>query len=194
MEQESYNKKLNLSTVPDEVKYGVIQQFLEEREVHPSVYDDKDWEKYREHFDETDAQASRISLLVNMKNTEYWEPSAQVLLHPSKHEPGRSRIIFHETIHFWQYCSQSFHARLAEEQWRSVVQYTKDQTILPPGPYQEEYTRKVNEVSAASLTECLARFWEVHAIGPHLLLQHASASEKRSLPENLSKNCVLVFH
>jgi hypothetical protein len=113
------------------------------------------------------------------------EPSAKVLRQPSTHEPKSSRIIFHETLHHWQQLASGFLARIAVDDWRRLLDHEAGRAVGLP-TRRRLYTESDAHAnfSPRDLSECLARFWDVHVIGPHLLLDLEFNDANRALVEN----------
>lgn len=114
---------------------------------------------------------SPFSLLIDL-DEESWEIDPQVLWTPWRKDPYRSRMIFHESIHFWQHISQGFLLRLAKEQWDRLIAYELRGEKSGPGATELEFERIDPDLgfSAKDLHECLARFWDVIVFGPKNLL------------------------
>jgi len=134
---------------------------------------------------------SHISLLIDV-NEEPWKPSAEILWDPAKYEPRRSRVIFHETVHYWQHIAHSFLVRLADEEWKRLIAYEKSGEKLDKGPIRREFERKERRIdfSARDLHESLARFWDVFAFGPHRLLQIEWTEGKKAVSADFAQ----AFH
>lgn len=105
-----------------------------------------------------------------------------VLLHPAGHNPAASRVVLHETLHYWQQLSQPFPARLAAEDLARLERFEDDGAIAGPGPCRREYVRRYQPFgfSALDLQEALARCWDVHILGPARLLRLESEAPERS--------------
>lgn len=129
------------------------------------------------------ARFNRISLLIDIDHGSL-PPKSLVLRAPIKIRPKVSRIIFHETVHFWQQVSQTFLARLAEEDWCRLKTFETRGRIEQPGPVRTEYTRVYPEYdySARDLQEGLARYWDVHVISPITLMDLEIEDEKHRIP------------
>lgn len=121
-----------------------------------------------------------ISLLVDV-DFDYVEPHSLVLRQPAKHDPVNSRIILHEAIHYWQHLSQSFSVRMAEEDYQRLTAFEKTGDKPDPGFYRQEYGRCDPQTgfSACDLHECLARYWDMHVLGPSLLIEMELRDPKR---------------
>lgn len=117
-------------------------------------------------------------------------PSAKLeansLLYPAGHQPKISRTVFHETVHYWQYLAFGFIAKLADEELSRLRAYETGSIPPPPGPINQEYRRHYDCVgfSALDLQESLARYWDVHVLGPVLLLELDLNDPARRIPEN----------
>ncbi len=116
---------------------------------------------------------------------EWRPPSPKVLRHPAAHEPRESRVVFHETVHYWQQISQGFLAKMAEEDWQRLSRFESDGSLLDAGSYRREFVRRDKDAgfSARDLQESLARFWDVHVIGPHRLLELDFADPHRHIDD-----------
>lgn len=114
-------------------------------------------------------------------------PTADTLLWPAEHEPRISRVVFHESVHYWQSLIHGFTTRLAAEELARLKEYETTGNILPPGPVKREF-RQVYDVvgfSAEQLQESLARYWDVHVIGPHRLLKLDLADPSRRISDEV---------
>ncbi len=130
------------------------------------------------------ARFSQLALSIEIDD-EYWDPHSLVLRAPQKIEPKKSRVIFHEAVHFWQQCSQTFLAQIADENWSRLKTYEETGEIRPPGPSTIEYTCHIqgHGFSARDLQEGLARFWDVHVISPITLMDIEIEDSKRCIPK-----------
>lgn len=122
---------------------------------------------------------SRISLLIDIAE-DWYKPDTLVLRAPAKYEPSRSRIVMHETLHWWQQLGHGFMTWLATEDWRKLIGFESTGTVSAPGPRMREFVRK-NELvgfSAWTLNESLTRFWDMHICGPLELLDMEKAERR----------------
>ncbi len=133
------------------------------------------------------ARFSPFSLLIDIDD-EYWTPESLVLRAPAKINPEKSRVIFHETLHFWQQCSQTFLVKMVEENWERLKTYENTTKILPVGSTSREYRNIYPEYgySARDLHEGLARYWDVHVINPVTLMDIEIKDEKRNIPSSVA--------
>lgn len=130
-----------------------------------------------------------ISCLIEV-DFEWREPHSEVLRHPIEYYPEFSRVIFHESVHYWQQIGQSFLTRMILEDWERLIKFEKDGTKSEVGPYRREFVRKDQKLgfSARDLQESLARFWDVHVLGPHNLLEIEFSDPRRAISEEFKKN------
>ena len=108
---------------------------------------------------------------------------ADSLLQPAKHQPRVSRAVFHETVHYWQYLAFGFIANLADEELCRLRAFEAGD-VPAPGRINHEYRRIYDCVgfSAIDLQEALARYWDVHVLGPKLLLELDLNDPARRIP------------
>lgn len=105
---------------------------------------------------------------------EAWAPpNPFVLAGPKAWRPHVSRVIFHETVHYWQYIGHAHLIQLVEEDWARLKHFGATGEILPPGNLRREFTQRseIAGFSTLDLMEAHARFWDVQAIGPPLLIE-----------------------
>lgn len=116
-------------------------------------------------------------------------PAADTLLHPKAHESPISRVVLHESVHYWQFLNHGFLARLADEKLRRLKAFEDQGAIEPPGPVQREFQRRYESVgfSAEQLHESVARFWDIHVIGPVELLELELGDPNRRLPDAIQE-------
>jgi hypothetical protein len=92
------------------------------------------------------------------------------------------RILLHETVHFWQMLSMSFLTNLAIESWDALLQFESTGEIDAYTDLQSRLEEKHPELgfSAFDIIETLARFWDIHVLGP------AKVRDFESQPRNYS--------
>lgn len=78
------------------------------------------------------------------------------------------RVLYHESLHFWQFLASGYMANLINEEWIRLLHFENTSEILPTSEYVENYyTQKHNDpFSACELVECWARYWDVHTRSP----------------------------
>lgn len=122
---------------------------------------------------------SRISLVIDL-DQDWYEPNTLVLRQPTKYEPSRSRIVMHETLHWWQQLGHGFMTWLAAEDWQRLTRFESTGTVPALGPRMREFVRKNKSLgfSAWTLNESLTRFWDMHICGPLELLELERADKR----------------
>jgi hypothetical protein len=100
-----------------------------------------------------------------------------------------SRVILHETIHLWQYLSSGYLANLVEEDWLRLKAFEQGDTPAPAGPKRKAFLERSPHLgfSVKDLHEALARFWDMHILGPPLLIELELADPQRTLPEGFEQ-------
>ena len=75
-----------------------------------------------------------------------------------------ARIVYHESIHFWQFLSSGYIANLVSEDWLRLLEFEKTGKILPLSENQSNYSKRQEKYpfSPNELVECWARYWDVH--------------------------------
>lgn len=109
----------------------------------------------------------------------------RALHHPAGFESALSRVILHETVHLWQYLSSGYLAGLAAEDWHRLKSFEHDGKVTSAGQKRRTFiaTSEKLQFSPKDLHESLARFWDMHILGPPLLIELELASPTRSIPE-----------
>jgi hypothetical protein len=111
----------------------------------------------------------------------YKEPDPRVLQEPANYCPQTSRIILHETLHYWQQLGQGFLTKMAECDLQRLSRFEKERQVEEHNPFRLEFVRECESVgfSARDLYEGLARYWDVHVVGPDIVLKMEIADPKR---------------
>ncbi|MFE6096418.1 hypothetical protein ACFQ7M_31195 [Streptomyces massasporeus] len=127
------------------------------------------------------ASFSRVSLLMQV-NGVLEKSDAQAVLAMRGSDLHRARIIFHETVHYWQQLSQSFLIELASEEWGRLRHFEETGQVLEIGEMRREFDRVDKDLgfSARDLHECLARFWEVVAFGAQTIISDEWQSGRKT--------------
>lgn len=127
---------------------------------------------------------SRVSLLVQVPR-----PCSPNELWTGSHSDGLgSRILIHETVHYWQQLSQGFLLLLAAEEWRRLDRFEREGTAEAPGVFGRRFAERKPPygLTARDLSESLAHFWELVAIGPHRVIESEWAAGRRQVnPDHL---------
>lgn len=106
--------------------------------------------------------------------------SLQAWHNPAGYFPEKSRELFHETVHFWQYLASGYLTRIVEDDWNRLVHF--EQT----GEASRESTHRAHFIqpdakhgfSPLDLVEAFARYWDVHVIGPPELIELELRSDR----------------
>ena len=120
---------------------------------------------------------SRLSLVIDVAD-DWCEPNTLVLRHPAKHDPKRSRIVMHETLHWWQQLGHGFLTFFAAEDWQRLKEFETNGIIPSFGYYSNEFYYEYPYLgfNAFTLNEALTRFWDIHICGPIELLEMEGAN------------------
>ena len=104
---------------------------------------------------------------------EWRPPSLYPLTGPKEWEPPLARRIFHETIHYWQYIGHTHLVHLIDEDWGRLQRFIATGEVVPPGPLRSAFGRPSETAgfSTQDLVEAHARFWDVQALGPPLVIE-----------------------
>lgn len=99
--------------------------------------------------------------------------SLQVWHEPAKYFPEKSRVIFHETVHFWQYLASGYLVRLVEEDWNRLIAFEQTGKSTWNTPRRHHYIcpHPKHGFSPRDLVEAYARYWDIHTIGPPELIE-----------------------
>jgi hypothetical protein len=94
------------------------------------------------------------------------------------------RILYHESLHFWQIFSSAYVASLVADEWSRLLTYEATGTPPPPTQAVMDHSRVLpdNPFSARELVECWARYWDVHTRGPERIIRE----EQISVPDGAS--------
>ena len=78
------------------------------------------------------------------------------------------RQFTHEVVHFWSMLGSAYLANIALADWRAL----SAGTFVEPEGAAASFTRQVPEVgfSPWQLHEAVCRYWDIHIVGPELLL------------------------
>ena len=110
---------------------------------------------------------TRPSLTIGM-NTDYFRFDDGYLYGPSRFDIPSLRFYIHEVLHFWQILSESFLTKLALAEWQAMVDHTAGRTVGKWDRLVGRFVEKHQELGFSSfdLHEALARYWDIHIIGP----------------------------
>lgn len=82
------------------------------------------------------------------------------------------RVLYHESIHFWQLFSSAYVGNLLADDWSRLQHFRSTGEIKPLGPEARQYDTPTAGLpfSSRELLECWARFWDVHTRGPEAII------------------------
>ena len=94
----------------------------------------------------------------------------QFYLEPNDEEWGASlcRVLYHESIHFWQLFSSAYVANIVDHDWIRLQHFRDTGQVQPLGERAQEYGVRDEGMpfSPRELLECWARYWDVHSRSP----------------------------
>lgn len=129
-----------------------------------------------------------LSMVVDVDDS-WVPPHPFALTGPKDWRPPLSRVIFHETVHYWQYIGHAHLIHLVAEDWIRLKHFDATGQSLPPGNLRRGFTRRTEEAgfSTQDLMEAHARFWDVQAIGPPLLIELELDDPNRDVNQVLTR-------
>jgi hypothetical protein len=129
-----------------------------------------------------------LSMVVDVG--EPWAPPHPfALTGPKDWRPPLSRVIFHETVHYWQYIGHAHLIHLIAEDWARLKHFDTTGEIQPPGDLRRGFSQRTKETgfSTQDLLEAHARFWDVQTLGPPLLIELELDAPNRDVSEVLTR-------
>jgi hypothetical protein len=93
--------------------------------------------------------------------------------HPNSDEwkGDLGRVLYHESVHWWQVLSSGYVANLVQEDWAAVLRFEAGEPAEIPDAVRHAAEASSDEpFSANELMECWARYWDVHTRSPSRLL------------------------
>jgi hypothetical protein len=83
------------------------------------------------------------------------------------------RVLYHESIHFWQFLASGYIANLINEEWKRLDHFEQMNEIIPKSDFLKNFTQRPEDIpfSPYELTECWARYWDVHTRSPARIIQ-----------------------
>ncbi|WMW24265.1 hypothetical protein RE474_09170 [Methanolobus sediminis] len=94
------------------------------------------------------------------------------------------RVLYHESIHFWQFLASGYIANLVSEEWRRLNHFEQMNEIIPKSDFLKNFTLHSDDkpFSPYELTECWARYWDVHTRSPARIIQEEKIEIERLEP------------
>jgi hypothetical protein len=121
---------------------------------------------------------------------EAWTPPHPfALTGPQDWRPPLSRAIFHESVHYWQFIGHAHLIELMAEDWARLRQFDATGDNVPPGPLRRAFAQRMEGAgfSTLDLMEAHARFWDVQALGPPLLIELELQAPQRDISQVLTR-------
>ena len=98
------------------------------------------------------------------------EGLAEFYQNPNHPEWGGSlcRVLYHESIHFWQLLSSAYLANALQDEWLRLLKFEQTGDLGPVSNAVSQIAeqRPGEPFSAHELMECWARYWDVHTRSP----------------------------
>ena len=89
------------------------------------------------------------------------------------------RVLYHESIHFWQLLSSGYIADLVAEEWLRLQAFEQRGEVQAVSEKLIAFNRRSADgapFSAYELTECWARYWDVHTRSPAQIIKEEGIS------------------
>ena len=109
-------------------------------------------------------------------DADYFEFDESFIYGPAKFNIPILRVFIHEVLHFWQTLSLGFITNLALHEWLQLLDYENKITYFR----DQERKKMLNSFkkvhpklgfSAYNLSEALCRFWDIHIMGPLIMVK-----------------------
>ena len=119
---------------------------------------------------------------------EAWksEGLAEFYRNPNHPEWGGNlcRVLYHESIHFWQLLSSAYLANAIQDEWVRLLEFEQTGHLPPVTEFVSKMSeRRLGEpFSAHELMECWARYWDVHTRSPARIIEE----ERIRVPDQVS--------
>jgi hypothetical protein len=86
-----------------------------------------------------------------------------------------ARVLFHESLHFWQVAASSCVAWVVVDEWQRVIEFESTGKVMEPSPRVRAFMTKAagEPFSALDLFECWTRYWDLHTRSPAKALEDA---------------------
>lgn len=129
-----------------------------------------------------------LSMVVDVGDA--WAPPHPIALTgPKDWRPPLSRVVFHETVHYWQYISHAHLIHLVTEDWMRLKHFDATGQSLPPGNLRRGFTQRIEGAgfSTRDLMEAHARFWDLQVLGPPLLIELELDAPNRDVSQILTR-------
>ena len=96
------------------------------------------------------------------------------------------RVLYHESIHFWQFLSSGYIANLISEEWKRLNHFEQMNEIIPKSDFLKNFNQRPEDktFSPYELTECWARYWDVHTRSPARIIKEEGIEIDESENQN----------
>jgi hypothetical protein len=83
------------------------------------------------------------------------------------------RVLYHESIHFWQLLSSGYLANAIQDEWLRYREFERSACLTAPSEFVRGMTirRPGAAFSVHELMECWARYWDVHTRSPARIIE-----------------------
>ncbi len=83
------------------------------------------------------------------------------------------RVLYHESIHFWQLLSSAYLANALQDEWLRLLEFERTGHLRPVSDLVSQMSerRSGEPFSAYELMECWARYWDVHTRSPARIIE-----------------------
>jgi hypothetical protein len=90
-----------------------------------------------------------------------------------------SRVLYHESIHFWQFLNSPYLIRIVGRLWDQLLHYEATGELSLHGSlWQEVGAEAPTAFSNYELVECWARYWDVHNRSPLEIIREEAIASK----------------
>jgi hypothetical protein len=124
---------------------------------------------------EFDYLSGKINIPVHAPENWREEGLSSFYHDPNNPEWGSTlcRVLYHESLHFWQFLASGYLANLVAEEWQRLFKFRQTGEIGDLSPEVIAYRNKSENrpFSAAELVECVARYWDVHTRSPAKIIE-----------------------
>jgi hypothetical protein len=106
------------------------------------------------------------------------------------------RVLYHESLHFWQFLASGYVANLVNEEWVRILHYENNNEVLPRSEFINDYLRQKNNdpFSAYELVECWARYWDVHTRSPAVIIKEEGIVPDRDGSLEIDRGDIVPYY
>ena len=83
------------------------------------------------------------------------------------------RVLYHESVHFWQFLASGYLANLVADEYRRLVKFETEGLVAPQSAAVSGFLERhaTFPFSPHELMECIARYWDVHTRSPAQIIR-----------------------